>query len=68
MTIAEIEQRLSEVRSQIVNLEDNTSRYYELGDVRMGGYDNEEMYDELLAVEEELMDELTELEEALDDE
>lgn len=61
-TIADFEQRLSEVRSEIVELEDGTSRYCELGEWRMDGYDNEERYEALQELEERLMDKISELE------
>ena len=61
-TIADFEQRLSEVRSEIAELEDSTSRYCELGEWRMDGYENEERYEALQELEERLMDKISELE------
>lgn len=61
-TIQDFEERLSEVRSEIYNLEENTGRYYELGEWRISGYDNEERYEALQELEERLMDKISELE------
>ena len=45
--IKELTERLKEVRGRIVDIEENTSRYCELGEWRISGYDAEEAHDEL---------------------
>jgi len=67
-TIQEFEERLSEVRSEMYDIEENTSRYYELGEWRIEGYDNEARFELLQDLEERLMAKLSELEdEAIDE-
>lgn len=58
----QIEERLSEIRSQKYDIEENSGRYYELGECRISGYDNEEAYDELCDEEDELLEQLSKLE------
>jgi chaperonin cofactor prefoldin len=64
ITLEQAEERLNEVRGRISEIEENTSRYYELGEWRISGYDNEALYEELQDLEERLMDKISELEEA----
>jgi NAD-dependent DNA ligase len=64
ITLEQAEERLNEVRGRISEIEENTSRYYELGEWRISGYDNEALYEELQDLEGRLMDKISELEEA----
>ena len=64
ITLEQAEERLNEVRGRISEIEENTSRYCELGEWRISGYDNEALYEELQDLEERLMDKISELEEA----
>ena len=61
-TMEQIEERLSEIRSQKYDIEENSGRYYELGEYRISGYDSEEEYDELCDEEDELLEKLSKLE------
>lgn len=63
ITLEQAEERLDEVRGRISEIEENTSRYYELGEWRISGYENEALYEELQGLEERLMDKISELEE-----
>jgi len=63
ITLDVAQERLDEVRSRMVEIEENTSRYYELGQSRITGYGNEALYEELQDLEERLMDKIQELEE-----
>lgn len=63
ITLQQARERLVEVRGRLEDIEENTSRYYELGEWRISGYDNEELYEELQDLEERLIDKIEELEE-----
>lgn len=63
ITLEQAEERLDEVRGRISEIEENTSRYCELGEWRISGYENEALYEELQGLEERLMDKISELEE-----
>jgi chaperonin cofactor prefoldin len=61
--IEELTERLKEVRGRIVDIEENTSRYCELGEWRISGYDAEEAHDELHELQEAIIERLDRLEE-----
>lgn len=63
ITLQQARERLVEVRGRMEDIEENTSRYYELGEWRISGYENEELYEELQDLEERLIDKIEELEE-----
>ena len=63
ITLQQARERLVEVRGRLEDIEENTSRYYELGEWRISGYDNEGLYEELQDLEERLIDKIEELEE-----
>ena len=61
--IEELTERLKEVRGRIEDIEENTSRYCELGEWRIEGYDSEAAYDELHELQEAIIERLDRLEE-----
>ena len=68
ITLGEARERLDEVRSRISDIEENTGRYYELGECRIEGYDNEALHEELKDLEDRLVDKIEELEQGEFDE
>lgn len=65
--LTKAEERLEEVRSQIVNFSEEAQKYYdsEIGETRIVGYDNEEHLHELEFEEEELEKLVDQLDEQL---
>lgn len=63
ITLTEARERLEEARSRIADIEENTGRYYELGEWRIEGYENEAYYEELKSFEERIIKKIEELEE-----
>ena len=63
ITLGEARERLEEARSRIADIEENTGRYYELGEWRIEGYENEAYYEELKSFEERITKKIEELEE-----
>lgn len=63
ITLTEARERLEEARSRIADIEENTGRYYELGEWRIEGYENEAYYEELKSFEERITKKIEELEE-----
>ena len=61
--IEKLTERLNEVRGRIEDIEENTGRYCELGELRISGYDAEEAYEELVELEEALVERISRLEE-----
>lgn len=68
ITLTEARERLEEARSRIADIEENTGRYYELGEWRIEGYENEAYYEELKSFEERIIKKIEELEEEESDE
>lgn len=68
ITLTEARERLEEARSRMADIEENTGRYYELGEWRIEGYENEAYYEELKSFEERITKKIEELEEEESDE